>query len=93
MRIGVIGLGSAGSIMLRAMAHHPDIHVTAAADVHQQHLARFQEDFGGLAFEDAAALCASPEVDAAAKLLEQLARSHSAPALSVSAPGRLAGAH
>jgi phthalate 4,5-cis-dihydrodiol dehydrogenase len=64
MRIGVVGLGRAGSMMLRAMAPHPGIQVTAAADVHQQHLARFQEDFGGLAFEDAAALCASPEVDA-----------------------------
>ena len=64
MRIGVGGLGRAGAMMLRAMAHHPDIQVTAAADVHQQHLARFQEDFGGLAFAAAAALCASPAVDA-----------------------------
>src|SRR5690348_4170074 len=63
MRIGVIGLGRAGTMMLRAMARHPDIQVTAAADVHQQHLARFQGDFGALAFDDAAALCASPEVD------------------------------
>jgi phthalate 4,5-cis-dihydrodiol dehydrogenase len=50
--------------MLAAMAKHPDIHVTAAADLHPQHRERFQEDFGGLAFAEAEALCASPEVDA-----------------------------
>jgi phthalate 4,5-cis-dihydrodiol dehydrogenase len=64
VRMGVIGLGRAGAMMLGAMAHHPDIQVTAAADLHREHLDRFQEDFGGLAFTDAAALCASPEVDA-----------------------------
>jgi phthalate 4,5-cis-dihydrodiol dehydrogenase len=64
MRIGVIGLGRAGTLMLGAMARHPDILVTAAADRYRDHLDRFQEDFGGLAFDDAAALCASPEVDA-----------------------------
>jgi hypothetical protein len=52
MRIGVIGLGRAGSMMLRAMVRHPDIQVTAAADVHQQHLARFQEDFGRLGCQE-----------------------------------------
>jgi phthalate 4,5-cis-dihydrodiol dehydrogenase len=64
MRIGVIGLGRAGAMMLPAMARHPDVQVTAAADLHREHLERFQEDFGGLAFDDAAPLCASPEVDA-----------------------------
>ena len=64
LRLGVIGLGRAGAGMLAAMARHPDIHVSAAADLHREHLDRFQEDFGGLAFTDVAALCESPEVDA-----------------------------
>src|SRR6266511_6376083 len=64
LRIGVIGLGRAGSGMLAAMSRHPDIHVSAAADLHRQHLDRFQEDFGGLAFTSVEALCDSPEVDA-----------------------------
>ena len=64
LRLGVIGLGRAGAGMLAAMANHPDIQVTAAADLHRQHLDRFAEDFGGLTFIDAAALCASPAVDA-----------------------------
>src|SRR5262245_2461205 len=64
LRVGVIGLGRAGAMMLPAMARHPTIHVTAAADLHREHLDRFQEDFGGMAFTDAADLCASTDVDA-----------------------------
>lgn len=64
LRFGVIGLGRAGSGMLAAMSKHPDIHASAAADLHQQHLDRFQEDFGGLAFGSVEAMCESPEVDA-----------------------------
>lgn len=64
LRFGVIGLGRAGSGMLSALAKHPDIRVTAAADLHKQHRDRFQADFGGEAFADAADLCKSPNVDA-----------------------------
>ena len=64
LRFGVIGLGRAGSGMLSAMANHPDIKVTAAADLYEEHLNRFKEEFGGETFTDAAALCASPQVDA-----------------------------
>lgn len=63
LRFGVIGLGRAGSGMISAMAKHPDIHVSAAADLHAQHRERFQEDFGGLAFDSVEGICASPEVD------------------------------
>lgn len=63
LRVGVIGLGRAGAMMLAALRRHPGVQVTAAADLFREHLDRFQEDFGGLAFTDAAALCASPEVD------------------------------
>jgi phthalate 4,5-cis-dihydrodiol dehydrogenase len=50
--------------MLAALAKHPDIKVTAAADLHRQHLDRFQADFGGEAFTDAADLFKSDAVDA-----------------------------
>jgi phthalate 4,5-cis-dihydrodiol dehydrogenase len=63
LRIGVIGLGRAGSSMITAMAKHPDIHVTAAADLYEAHRERFKEDFGGLAFDSVEGICASPEVD------------------------------
>jgi phthalate 4,5-cis-dihydrodiol dehydrogenase len=63
LRIGVIGLGRAGSSMITAMAKHPDIHVTAAADLYPAHRERFQEDFGGLAFDSVEDICDSDEVD------------------------------
>jgi phthalate 4,5-cis-dihydrodiol dehydrogenase len=63
LRFGVIGLGRAGSGMLAALAEHPGIRVTAAADLHRQHLDRFQADFGGDVFTDVAALCKSPNID------------------------------
>jgi phthalate 4,5-cis-dihydrodiol dehydrogenase len=64
LRFGVIGLGRAGSGMLGALAKHPDIRVTAAADLHREHRDRFQADFGGEVFADAEELCRSPLVDA-----------------------------
>jgi len=64
LRVGVIGLGRAGAGMLSALAKHPDIRVTAAADLHGTHLDRFRAEFEGLAFNDAEGLCRSPEVDA-----------------------------
>ncbi len=63
LRIGVIGLGRAGSSMITAMAKHPDIHVSAAADLYEAHRERFKEDFGGIAFDSVEGICASPEVD------------------------------
>ncbi len=64
LRFGVIGLGRAGSGMLNALAVHPDINVTAAADLHRQHLNRFREAFGGEIYTDAEELLQSGNVDA-----------------------------
>jgi phthalate 4,5-cis-dihydrodiol dehydrogenase len=64
VRVGVIGLGRAGSGMLAALAQHPDIEVTAAADLHREHLDRFRADFEGEVYTAAEDLCASPNVDA-----------------------------
>ena len=64
LRFGVIGLGRAGSGMLSALAKHPGIRVTTAADLHKQHRDRFEADFGGETFSDAEDLCKSAHVDA-----------------------------
>lgn len=64
LRFGVIGLGRAGSGMLSALARHPGIRVTAAADLHKQHRDRFESDFAGEAFRDAEDVCSNPNVDA-----------------------------
>ena len=64
LRFGVIGLGRAGSGMLAALAQHPDVRVTAAADLHRQHRDRFEADFGEETFADAESLCRSADVDA-----------------------------
>jgi len=49
--------------MLGAMRHDPRVRVTAAADLHRDHLERFEREFGGFTFTGAADLCASPLVD------------------------------
>lgn len=64
LRFGVMGLGRAGTGMLAAMANHPDIKVTAAADLYQEHLDRFAADFGGQTFKNAEDMLRSPDVDA-----------------------------
>jgi phthalate 4,5-cis-dihydrodiol dehydrogenase len=64
LRFGVIGLGRAGAGMLSALAKHPDIRVTAAADRHRLHLDRFRAKFEGQVYTDAEDLCRSTEVDA-----------------------------
>ena len=64
LRFGVIGLGRAGSGMLSALSRHPDIRVTAAADLHKQHRDHFEADFGRKAFLDAEELCKCADVDA-----------------------------
>jgi phthalate 4,5-cis-dihydrodiol dehydrogenase len=66
LRFGVIGLGRAGNGMLAALTSPPptDIAVTAAADLHRQHLDRFKADFGGEVFTDAEVLCESDDAAA-----------------------------
>jgi phthalate 4,5-cis-dihydrodiol dehydrogenase len=64
LRVGVIGLGRAGSGMLSALVRHPGIQVTAAADLHAEHRERFHVDFEGDVYQDAEELCAHAPVDA-----------------------------
>ena len=63
IRIGVIGLGRAFTLMLPTFVADPRVRVVAAADPSPAARAQFASDFGGPARADAAALCAEPDVD------------------------------
>ena len=63
LRIGFIGLGMAGSGMVRSMAEHPDVSIAAAADRHAEPREAFARDFEAEVYEDAEALVESPNVD------------------------------
>ncbi len=63
LRIGFIGLGMAGSGMVRSMVEHPDVSIAAAADRHAEPREAFARDFEAEVYEDAEALCESPNVD------------------------------
>ena len=64
LRLGIIGLGRAAANMIPALAGHPDVKLTGAADPNAEARARFEADFGGKTFADAEALCKSGVVDA-----------------------------
>ncbi|MCY4624648.1 MAG: Gfo/Idh/MocA family oxidoreductase, partial [Chloroflexi bacterium] len=63
LRIGFIGLGMAGSGMVRSMVEHPDVSIAAAADRHAEPREAFARDFEAEVYEDAEELCESPNVD------------------------------
>jgi phthalate 4,5-cis-dihydrodiol dehydrogenase len=64
LNLGVIGLGRAFTLMLPTFASHPLIAMVAASDPRPNARARFAEEFGAKVYEDAAALCADPKVQA-----------------------------
>jgi phthalate 4,5-cis-dihydrodiol dehydrogenase len=64
LRLGVIGLGRAFTLMLPTFAAHPLIRLTAAYDPRPDARARFAVDFGGTTYESPESLCADPEVQA-----------------------------
>src|SRR5215831_2409442 len=64
LRVGIIGLGGGASDMIPAFVQHPHIALTAAADIDPGQLEHFQREFHGETHQSAAALCASPNVDA-----------------------------
>lgn len=64
LRLGVIGLGRAFTLMAPAFKADPRVEVCAGADLRPEARAQFERDFRAQAFEDAHALCASSEVDA-----------------------------
>jgi phthalate 4,5-cis-dihydrodiol dehydrogenase len=64
LRLGVIGLGRAFTLMLPTFAAHPRIKMVAASDPRPDARERFAEEFGAKVYADVEALCADPAVQA-----------------------------
>jgi phthalate 4,5-cis-dihydrodiol dehydrogenase len=64
LKLGVIGLGRAFTLMLPTFATHPLITLVAASDPRSDARERFASDFGAKAYESVEALCADPDVQA-----------------------------
>ena len=62
LRIGVLGLGRAFTLMLPTFLQDPRVKLVAAADPLPTARAQFQADFQAPAFESAEAVCAHPDV-------------------------------
>lgn len=66
LRLGIIGLGQAGAMIIDEIRAAPDLPWTIAAGADPRAVARerFAAEFGGGAYADAEALCAASDVDA-----------------------------
>ncbi|HEU5275960.1 MAG TPA: Gfo/Idh/MocA family oxidoreductase [Xanthobacteraceae bacterium] len=64
LNLGVIGLGMAGAVMVRAAARHDGVVLVAGADPHPGPRDAFARDFNARAYADAAALVDDPAVAA-----------------------------
>jgi phthalate 4,5-cis-dihydrodiol dehydrogenase len=64
LKLGVIGLGRAFTLMLPTFASHPRIKMVAASDPRPDARERFAAEFGAKVYADAKALCADPAVQA-----------------------------
>jgi phthalate 4,5-cis-dihydrodiol dehydrogenase len=63
LRLGVVGLGRAFSVMLPALAGDPRVALVAGADQRPEARQRFAADFSANAYESAEQLCADPAVE------------------------------
>lgn len=64
LKLGVIGLGRAFTLMLPTFAADPRIRMVAASDPRADARERFAQEFDAKVFEDAEALCADADVKA-----------------------------
>jgi phthalate 4,5-cis-dihydrodiol dehydrogenase len=64
LRLGVIGLGRAFSLMVPTFAHHPLVELVAGTDVRADARERFSREFAAKAHPSAKALAADPNVEA-----------------------------
>src|SRR4051812_15968350 len=60
LRLGVVGLGRAFSVMLPALAGDPRVTLVAGADPRPEARRRFAADFSAATYETAEQLCADP---------------------------------
>jgi phthalate 4,5-cis-dihydrodiol dehydrogenase len=63
IRLGVLGLGRAFTLMLSTLTRDPRVKLVAAFDPRSTATAAFARDFGGTAHASAEALCADPAVE------------------------------
>jgi len=63
LRIGVLGLGRAFTLMLPTFARDPRVQLVAAFDPRAAATAAFAREFAGRAYDDAQAVCADPAVE------------------------------
>lgn len=64
LRLGIIGLGRAFSLMLPTFLNDQRLRLVAASDPRPEARARFVKDFGGTACEDVQSVVADPNVEA-----------------------------
>jgi phthalate 4,5-cis-dihydrodiol dehydrogenase len=64
LRLGLIGLGGATTLMLPTLTRHPGIRIVAGADPRPDAREHFTCDFGAPAYETADELCAAGDVEA-----------------------------
>lgn len=64
LRLGVLGLGRAFTLMVPTFQRDPRLRLVAAADPRRSALEQFERDFGGVAYPGAEELCADPNVEA-----------------------------
>ncbi|MCA0213662.1 MAG: Gfo/Idh/MocA family oxidoreductase [Proteobacteria bacterium] len=64
LRIGVIGLGRAFSLMVPTFAHDPRVRIVAGFDPRDEPRRRLASDFGAATYGQAEALCRDPAVEA-----------------------------
>jgi phthalate 4,5-cis-dihydrodiol dehydrogenase len=64
IRLGIVGLGMAGAVMVHAAARHPGFLIAAAAEPQAGPREAFARDFNANAYDDVHRLCNDPAVDA-----------------------------
>jgi phthalate 4,5-cis-dihydrodiol dehydrogenase len=64
LRLGVIGLGRAFTLMLPTFVNHPRVALVAACDPRRDAVTRFANEFTAAGYDTAEALCADPSVQA-----------------------------
>lgn len=64
VRLGIIGLGMAGAMMVRAAATHPGIVLAACADPRAEPREAFARDFAARAYDSADSLCGDATIEA-----------------------------
>ncbi|MFB5195388.1 Gfo/Idh/MocA family protein [Neobacillus sp. KR4-4] len=64
LRIGIVGLGNAGSALLPSIAKHPNVKVTAASGRNEERLKKFAGDYQAEYYLSVEDLCQSEQVDA-----------------------------